>query len=78
MAMLKKELSEDELVGVLSSACEAAGGPSAWARKAGVSPQYVNDVLKRRRQPGDSICRALGYKRQPATYAKDIWEENNR
>ena len=30
---------------------------------AGVSQQYVNDVLKGRREPGESILKALGLER---------------
>lgn len=32
-----------------------------WARKNGVSPQYVHDVLQKRREPGSKILTALGY-----------------
>jgi hypothetical protein len=76
--MPKKELSEDELVEALTSACNAAGGQSNWAKTAGVSAQYVTDVLKRRRKPGDAISRALGYERRETYVRKDIWEENNK
>jgi DNA-binding transcriptional regulator YdaS (Cro superfamily) len=76
--MPKRSLSEDELLAELSSACEAAGGQAHWAKTAGLSATYVSDVLKRRRQPGDSICRALGYERQYAYVRKDIWEQNKR
>jgi hypothetical protein len=37
----------------------------------------VSEVLKGKKSPGDSICRALGYERQPVTYvSKDIWDKN--
>lgn len=39
---------------------EVAGDQRAWARKHGISPQYVSDVLNGRRLPGDKITRALG------------------
>lgn len=38
-------------------------GQKAWAERAGVSPAYVNDVLHLRREPGKSICDALGLER---------------
>ena len=57
----------------LAEACSQAGGQKQWATTASVSPQYVSDVLKNRREPGESICRALGYKRK-VTYARvDAW-----
>lgn len=58
-----------DLYADLRGACEAAGGQKAWAERHGVSPQYVNDVLNARRDPGASILRALGWKRV-VTYRK--------
>jgi DNA-binding transcriptional regulator YdaS (Cro superfamily) len=47
----------------LRVACKAAGGQSAWAERHSLSPAYVSDVLNARRDPGDSILRALGLRR---------------
>ncbi len=52
-----------DLVGVCSmlrTGCEAAGGQQAWAERHGISASYVSDVLNGRRDPGESILRALG------------------
>lgn len=35
------------------------GSQAEWARKHGTSPAYVNDVLKRNREPGRLILKAL-------------------
>lgn len=53
-------LDWDGVVARLRKSCNAAGGQSAWAEKHGISPQYVSDVLKSRRLPGDKITQALG------------------
>lgn len=53
-------LDWDAVVLRLRSSCNAAGGQSAWAAKHKISAAYVNDVLKRRRLPGDKITKALG------------------
>lgn len=37
----------------------AAGSQAAWAKKHGISPAYVNDVLKRNRAPGALILKAM-------------------
>jgi DNA-binding transcriptional regulator YdaS (Cro superfamily) len=76
--MPKQGLTKDELIQVLSKACDAAGGASTWAKSVGISKQYVSDVLNGRTQPGEAIAHALGYERQvQVTYTKkDIWEEN--
>jgi DNA-binding transcriptional regulator YdaS (Cro superfamily) len=44
----------------LQAACKAAGGQQAWAARHGLSASYVSDVLNGRRDPGESILRALG------------------
>jgi DNA-binding transcriptional regulator YdaS (Cro superfamily) len=36
---------------------------AAWARKHGVSPAYVSDVINGRREPGPAILDALGIER---------------
>jgi len=62
-------MTEDKAIELLASACAQAGGQSAWAKRAGVSQQYVQDVLKRRRAPGKAILDALGLERV-VTYRK--------
>jgi hypothetical protein len=44
----------------LAAACKSAGGQKAWADKHSISGSYVSDVLHSRREPGDSILKALG------------------
>lgn len=56
----------------LAAACADAGSQDTWAKTNSVSPQYVTDVLKGRKPPGESITRALGYRRR---VVYDIWEE---
>lgn len=56
--------SADDLVAILRSACAAAGGQHAWARAHGFSPQYVCDVLKRRRDVSEAMANALGFLKQ--------------
>jgi len=38
-----------------------AGGATAWARKNGVSPQYVSDVLLNGKSMGPALARPLGF-----------------
>ena len=44
------------------------GSQRAFAKSIGVSPAYLSDVLKGRREPGPKILDALGITRR-ATYA---------
>jgi DNA-binding transcriptional regulator YdaS (Cro superfamily) len=48
-----------QVLALLRRECEKAGGQAAWAKAAGVSPAYVSDILHGRREPGESILRAL-------------------
>ncbi|MBB5758354.1 hypothetical protein HNR00_003074 [Methylorubrum rhodinum] len=58
-----RALRETDVVSRLRAACKEAGGQSRWADSAGVTPQYVSDVLLGRRAPGDSVLRPLGLQR---------------
>ena len=42
---------------------------AAFAKRHGLSKSYVNDVLHRRREPAEAICKALGIRRK-VTYQK--------
>lgn len=45
---------------MLRAECAKAGSQKAWAEAHGMSPAYVCDVLRARREPGDAILAALG------------------
>lgn len=55
--------SADDVRRKLEAVCREAGSQLAWARANDISQAYVNDVLHGRREPGDSILRALGLRR---------------
>lgn len=55
-----KQMCLDEVLALLAQRCSNAGGKAAWAQEVGVSPQYVSDVIGRRRDPGNAILRPLG------------------
>jgi transcriptional regulator with XRE-family HTH domain len=56
-------MTEHDVVALLRRRCEAPESQASFARAAGVSQQYVNDVLKRDKAPGEAILRALGLER---------------
>ncbi len=70
---MANKLTEDEIRDLLKAECEKAGGQKQWAETACVSQAYVSDVLNNRRQPGDAITRALGF-RKVVEYVPDHWE----
>lgn len=61
---MTKAYTADEVRERLRSACLQEGSQKAWAAKAGVTPQYVADVLSGRRDAGQSIAAALGLARR--------------
>jgi hypothetical protein len=58
-----KVVEEEVILSKLRTECERLGSQKAWAECNGISPQYVTDVLLRRRGPGESILFPLGYKK---------------
>ena len=47
----------------LISEVERAGNQTRWCIENDVSPAYLSDVLKGRREPGEKILAALGLER---------------
>ena len=41
----------------------ADGNQAAVARELGINPQYLNDILRKRREPGPMVLRAMGWKK---------------
>jgi hypothetical protein len=57
-------MSEDlDLVAELRQACLNAGSERRWADFQGISPSYVNGVLRGRHKPGVAILAPLGLER---------------
>lgn len=56
-------MTEQQVVEKLNAACVAAGGQKAFSKTNNISMQYVNDVLRGRRAPGDLILAALKIRR---------------
>lgn len=61
---MARKFTSDDLRALLASACAEEGGQKYWAARHGVSAPYVSDVLNGRREPGESICSALGFVRK--------------
>jgi transcriptional regulator with XRE-family HTH domain len=56
---MKKQLTYDELIALLRRRIKECGSQKDFAAVAGISAQYVSDVLHRRREPGEAILSAL-------------------
>jgi hypothetical protein len=54
-------LYEDGMLAILRAMVKELGNQQAVATVLGVSPQYISDVLHKRRQIGTGLARALGY-----------------
>lgn len=64
----RSQLESVEVLNRLRAACTGAGGVAAWARRHGLSHQYVGDVLHGRRGLGDGVLRPLGLQRAEPTF----------
>jgi hypothetical protein len=47
----------------LAENCRIAGSQTAYAAAVGVSKQYINDVLNRRRDPGEKLLDGMKMER---------------
>lgn len=56
-------LTPDALRGVMKTEIALVGEQQIAASAWRVSPQYVSDVLAGRREPGQKLLKALGYRR---------------
>lgn len=56
--------THDDLYALLRSECRRAGGQAAWAVAHDMSPQFVCDVLKGRREITERMANALGFVRR--------------
>lgn len=57
------ELTEQEVLARLRRQVEQSGSQRAWADAAGLTPQYIHDVLRGRRGIGAAVLAALGVER---------------
>jgi transcriptional regulator with XRE-family HTH domain len=58
-----KNMSQAEFLEYLSKEVAAVGGQTLYAVKVGISKQYLNDILKGRKEPGMKLLKAIGYKK---------------
>jgi len=56
---MPRELQIKDVVRLLRSEIEKAGGQKAWAKKAGIERTIVNRALSGRRKPTMNILKAL-------------------
>lgn len=56
-------MDQQDVIERMRAAIVAAGSQAAFAERHGISLQYVNDVLRGRREPGRKILDALDVER---------------
>lgn len=56
-------LSEQDVIARLRAAVSEAGGQRAFARKVGLTPAYVNDMLRGRRAIAEKVLDVLSIER---------------
>ena len=66
--MNKHPLTPDAMIDLLRAECETEGGQRPWAAKHGVSPQFVSDLLRGRRNISERVAEALGYRAEIVFY----------
>lgn len=56
-------MTEEEVYQRLLAAIERVGGQRSFAKRIGVTPSYVNDVVNKRRLMSDRILATIGIER---------------
>lgn len=56
-------MTADEFVQYLQKLVDQAGSQNALATRLGISLPYLNDILRRRREPGPKVLEPLGFQR---------------
>ena len=56
-------MNEQDVIARLREAIAAAGSQRAYAQAHNISEQYLSDVVRGRREPGQKILDALGIER---------------
>lgn len=56
-------ISQDAIITMLISKCQERGKKKGLAEQIGVSPQYVTDILKGRRDISSEVAEKLGYRK---------------
>ena len=69
------QISEERMHALLVEAVENCGSQKAWALASDVSPQYVNDCVRRHKPIGIGISKVFGY--QPVTVYQPLVENEN-
>ena len=57
---MKKQLTLTDVIALLKKRCEEVGSQRAFALDNDISPQYITDVLRQKREPGQMVLAALG------------------
>ena len=65
-----RQLTEEEFLSLIRDDVDKAGSQKVLAKRLKISEQYLSDVLKRRRAPGDKILAAYNY-RSVRNYVKE-------
>lgn len=61
--MKRKEITIDNVLAKIQAAVSAVGSQRQYAKQIGVSTAYLNDVLNRKREPGEKILHPLGLRK---------------
>lgn len=56
-------MTKEQVIALLLEETRRAGSQKEWCRAHGISEQYVSDVLKGRRDVGNKVLEALGYRK---------------
>lgn len=57
-------MNTDEFIKVIWQMVKAEGSQKEFAKRFGISTAYLNDILHKRREPGDKLLNAIGVRKE--------------
>lgn len=60
---MEKNLTGDDIRGIVRSEAAKAGGIPAWCREKKISDSFLYEVLRGQREPSAKLANAIGYRR---------------
>lgn len=65
-------MNAGEVRDLLRNACDKAGDQKTFSEKTGISQQYISDVLRGKREPGQAILDVLGLERIVSYQVREV------
>jgi hypothetical protein len=64
MRLMQASMTNEDVLALMRERIASAGSLNKWAAQIGLSAPYVSDVLNGKREPGESIAKVFGLRKE--------------